>query len=149
MAYAEPKSPYIAEFRCVGSPLGLHLPSKLPAVMRLGPVVHEEVLEVEKWEEYTATRKYVYFSSLTLGIITFSNDPNRYMVSFAEISSRKWSHIAPFHIGELISSVRQKIGSFADRDPFLKASYGGEDGDLTFESSDGKITKIKYACYTG
>jgi len=117
--------------------------------MKLGSVEREEVHEVEKWDGYTATRKYVYFSGFTLGLVTFSNDPNRYMVSFAEITYPRWSHVAPFHVGESISSARRKLGAPTANDPELKATYGSEGGDISFQNSDGKITKITYACYTG
>lgn len=117
--------------------------------MHLGPIAREEVIEVEQWEGYTATRKHVYFPGLTLGLVIFSNDPDRYMVSFAEISSPQWAHIAPFHVGESAVSARRKIGTSADNDPNLKATYGSEAGELNFETSNSRITGITYTCYTG
>ena len=149
IARAEPQSTYIAEFSCIGGPLGLRLPDQLPAVMKLGPVTRVEVLDVEKWEGYTTTRKYIYFSGLTLGVITFSNNPKKYMVSFAEITSAQWSHIAPFQVGELVTTANRKIGPSANGDLHLKASYGSEAGDLSIDSSGGRIGKVTYACYTG
>ena len=117
--------------------------------MKLGHVEREEVNEVEKWEGYTATRKYVYFSGLTLGLVVFSNDPNRYMVSFAEVTGPQWSQVAPFHVGESLQSIQHKLGSAAANDPELKASYGSESDSIRFESAEGKIKKVTYACYTG
>jgi len=134
---------------CQGGSFGLRLPRRLPEVMKLGPVKREEVREVEKWEGYTATRKYVYFAGFTLGLVTFSNDPNRYMVSFAEITDPRWTRVAPFSVGESVDSARGKLGAPAANDPELKATYGSEGGDISFQSSGGKITKITYGCYTG
>lgn len=117
--------------------------------MKLAPAKRVEVLEVEKWEGYTTTRKYVHFEGLTIGLVTFSNDRNRYMVSFTEITDPRWSRISPFKVGETTASVRKKIGSHADEDPNLQLHYGGEGGEIYFESVGGKIKRITYDCYTG
>lgn len=146
---AESPSVYIEPVSCDGGSFGLRLPPRLPEVMKLGSIAREEVQEVEKWDGYTTTRKFIEFSGFTLGLVTFSNDPNRYMVSFAEITSPRWSRIAPFRVGESLQSVRRKLGSAAATDPELKAKYGSEADDVSFQYARGKITKIVYACYTG
>ena len=117
--------------------------------MKLAPAKRVAVLEVEKWEGYTTTRKYVYFEGLTIGLVTFSNDRNRYMVSFAEITDPRWTRISPFKVGETTVSARKKIGSPAGKDPSLKLHYGSEGGDIYFEIVGGRIRKITYDCYTG
>jgi len=148
-ALAQAQPGYLPEFGCQAPPFGLRLPTHLPGVMKLAPVRHVEILETEKGDGYTTTRKYVHFPGLTLGLITFSNDPKRYMVSRAEITDARWAEISPFKVGETISSARQRIGSPAADDPDLKSDYGSEGGDLRFESIDGTITKVIYGCYTG
>lgn len=146
---AESPSVYVEQVSCEGGPFGLRLPPHLPEVMKLGSIAREEIQQIEKWDGYSTTRKYIEFSGFTLGLVTFSNDPNRYMVSFAEITSSRWSHIAPFRVGESVKSVRRKLGSSAASDPELKAKYGSEGGDVSFQYAHGKITKVVYACYTG
>jgi hypothetical protein len=146
---AQAQSGYLPEFGCQTPPFGLRLPMDLQGVMNLSPVKHVEILEIEKWEGYTTTRKYVHFQGLTLGLITFSNDRERYMVSRAEITDVRWAEISPFRVGEYTSTVQRKLGLPADSDPELKSSYGSEGGDLRFESTDRTITKIVYDCYTG
>lgn len=147
LAQAQPG--YLPEFGCTMPPFGLRLPTHLQGVMKLAPVRHVEILEVENWDGYTATRKYVYFPGLTLGLITFSNDRERYMVSRAEITDARWAEISPFRVGEKASAVQRKLGLLAEGDPDLKSSYGSEGGDLRFESTDRTISKIIYDCYTG
>ncbi len=149
LAQVQAQPGYLPEFGCQAPPFGLRLPTHLPGVMKLAPVRHIEILEVEKWDRNTTTRKYVHFLGLTLGLITFSNDRKRYMVSRAEITDARWAEISPFKVGETTSSARQKIGSPATGDPDLKSDYGREGGDLRFESIDGTITKVIYDCYTG
>lgn len=146
---AESPSVYADQVSCEGGPFGLRLPPRLPEVMKLGSIAREEVQEVEKWDGYATTRKYIELPGFTLGLVTFSNDLNRYIVSFAEITSPRWSHIASFRVGESVKSVRRKLGSSAASDPELKAKYGSEAGDVSFQYDRGKITKVTYACYTG
>ena len=148
-ALAQEQPGYLPEFGCQVPPFGLRLPAHLQGVMKLAPVRHVEILEVEKWEGYVTTRKYVHFPGLILGLVTFSNDRTRYMVSRAEVTDARWAEISPFRIGEKTSAVQHKLGLPAEHDPDLKSSYGSEAGDLRFESSDRKITKIIYDCYTG
>jgi len=59
---AASSSVYIAQVSCEGGVFGLRLPQHLPDVMKLGPIEREEINEVEKWDGYTTTRKYVYFT---------------------------------------------------------------------------------------
>lgn len=148
-ALAQAQPGYLPEFACLMPPFGLRLPPHLPDLMQIAPVRDVEILEVEKWDTYTTTRKYVHFPGLTLGLVTFSNDPTRYMVSLAEISDARWAEISHFKVGDSTASARRKIGSSAAGDPDLKSDYGSEGGDVRFESLNGKITKIIFRCYTG
>jgi hypothetical protein len=149
VCWAEAQSVYTERFQCVGGPFGLRLPSNLHELLKIGSIRREVLQGIEQWDGYTATRKYLEFDGFTLGIITFSNDLNRYMVSYAEITSPRWSRIAPFRVKESINSVRQKFGNLADNDSGLASKYGSESGDINFESSHRTIEKITYSCYVG
>lgn len=149
VCWSEVQSVYVEQFSCESGPFGLRLPQQLPNVMKLGSIEKEIIQNIEKWDGYTATRKYIEFRGLTLGLVTFSNDLNRYMVSFAEITSPRWSRIAPFRVGESVEAVRRKLGSSTTHDPELIAKYGSEGGDISFQSTRGTIVKVTYACYTG
>ena len=102
-ALAQEQPGYLPEFGCQVPPLGLRLPTHLQGVMKLAPVRDVEILEVEKWEGYVTTRKYVHFPGLTLGLVTFSNDRERYMVSRAEITDARWAEISPFRVTVRVS----------------------------------------------
>ena len=146
---AEPQHIYIEQFSCETGPFSLRLPQKLPKLMKLGMVKHQTINTVEKWDGYTTTDRTVFFPDLTIGLVTFSNDSNRYMLSFVEIAGSQWSSIAPFQIGELVSSVREKLGKPASGDSNLGATYAGDAETISFLKAHRRITKITYQCYTG
>lgn len=107
------------------------------------------IQEIATEDAYTVTRKVVQFPGFIIGLVTFSNAPDRYMVSFAEIGSRRWAQIAPFRVGASTGEVRRKLGAAAGKDRDLKARYGSEAGDVGFQVDRGRITRISYGCYTG
>lgn len=146
---SEDPSVFLEQVRCVGGPYGLRLPKSLPQVLALGQIQREEVRGVERWKAYTATRKYVFYAGLTLGLVAFSNEPERYLVSFAEVSSPKWNRVSPFGIGESVASVQAKLGTAAAKDSALKSSYASESDSVRFQASVGKVVKVAYECYTG
>ena len=140
---------FLAGMRCVGGSYGLRLPATLPALNTMAPLVSTLILEVEKHEGYTATRKVLRFKGLTLGVVTFSNDPTRYALDSAEISSSAWRNIAPFRVGQRIEAAHKLLGVIADPDLYLRSTYTGEAESVRFESRSGRITSVIYECYTG
>lgn len=145
----EPPSIYIEHISCDRGPFSMRLPKTLSELMKAGIVKREKIDQIEMWDGYATTRKTLYFSGLSLGIITFSNDPDRYLVSFVKVTGTQWSTITPFFIGETVQSVLAKLGAPAIADPRLKANYGGDTSTISFRHARGKITQVKYTCYTG
>lgn len=140
---------YIEQFLCNSGKFGLRLPPDVRALFQLGPILQQANGEVEQEEGYTATRTYVMFSGLELGFIVFSNDPSRYMISYAEVTSPNWQIAGPFRVGNTAKAAQDALGPVAQNDCDLKRSYGSEAGTVSFEQLAGKITKIRYDCYTG
>lgn len=84
-AVASDKS-YIVNFSCESAPFGLHLPASYLNLLRIAPVKSNAVTETENWEGYTTGRRDIAFDGLFLRVITFSNDPERYMVALATVT---------------------------------------------------------------
>ncbi|MBV8633671.1 MAG: hypothetical protein JO002_04215 [Burkholderiaceae bacterium] len=141
-------SDYIEDFSCEGGRLGLRLPATLPGLMRIGKLNKTEILEVEHWDGYVTERKDLYFEGLTLGIISFSNEPDRYMIRFSEIRNKKWLELSPFKVGQKPKEVIDVLGINNERIQLEKA-YGSESGEVSFSFRDGRLSRINYSCYTG
>lgn len=146
---AQEPSVLVEEVRCVGGRLGLAMPSDLRTLKKLSKVLREEVGEVERWEGYTATRKTLHFEGMSLGIIEFSNDPARYMVTFAELTSPTWNRLSPFKLRRPVTEAAALLGAPAKEDPGLKRTYSSESENLKIESSSGIVTRVTYECYSG
>jgi hypothetical protein len=140
---------YIDDFLCIGGHLGLHLPVNARMLFQLGPILRQATGEVEQAEGYTTTQTHLSYAGFELGFITFSNDPSRYMISYAEVTSPDWQIAGPFRVGDTVKSTYVALAPYAQHDSQLKQSYGSEVGVMSFEHSEGTITKIKYDCYTG
>jgi hypothetical protein len=143
------ESRFVESLRCVGGPFGMQLPLDARQIRSIGPLVRETVAEVEPWEGYTATRKTLHFEGLELGVIVFSNDPSRLMITSAEVSSPKWNTRLPFKIRQPISAALARLGEHAQGDESLKQTYASEGDALRFRTADGLVVGLSYSCYSG
>jgi hypothetical protein len=139
----------IDDIYCVGGRFGLMLPQDIRAVKRMSKLRREEISEIEKWDGYTATRKTLYFDGLALGVIEFSNDPARYLLTSADLMNSSWNRISQFKLRKPAAEAVKLIGERARLDPELNRTYGGESDSVQFQTSAGVLTRVTYSCYSG
>jgi hypothetical protein len=142
-------SVYVESIKCVGGHYGLKLPADAAHIRAIGKLLHEEISEVEHWNDDTVTRTTLYFDGLELGIAVSSNDPVRWLITRAIVTSPIWNHIMPFRIAQPVSVARKVLGKSAKGDKDLSRTYGSEAGGLQFRTSAGTVTAITYSCYSG
>lgn len=142
-------SVYVDAVRCIGGPFGMKLPADARKIRSLGPLAREAVSEVERWDGYTATRKTLYFDGLELGVVEFSNDSARLMVTHAEVTSPKWNHLLPFKVRQPASAVQAVLGDHAKGDAGLSRIYSSETDSVRFTTSAGAVVRVSYSCYSG
>lgn len=143
------ESTYLESVHCVGGPYGLDLPRDARKLKSLGKLLGEKISEVEYWDGYTATRKTFFFDGLDLGVIEFSNDPSRLMVTHAEVSNSKWNRLSPFKLGRPAAAAQALLGSSAKGDDGLKRTYGGESDSVDLQAVSGVVVRVSYSCYSG
>jgi hypothetical protein len=148
-ATAQEASVFVEAFHCVGGRFGLALPSDFRTLKKLSKVLREEVGDVEQWEGYTATRKTLHFDGLALGVVEFSNDPARFMVTSAVLTSPSWNRLSPFKLRRPVPEAVSLLGEYANSDPGLRRTYGGESDSVKIQSSGGIVTGVTYECYSG
>jgi hypothetical protein len=149
LAGAQSDSVYIQSVQCLGGPYGLTLPTDARKIRKLGKVLREEMGDVEQWDGYSATRKTLHFAGLSLGIIEFSNDPSRLMVTHADLTSVEWNRLSPFKLRKPVADAQALLGEAAANDPDLKKSYGSESDSVQIQSSKGVVMGVSYSCYSG
>jgi hypothetical protein len=146
---AQESSVFVEGLHCAGGRFGLVMPSDLRTLKNLGKITREEVSEVEQWDNYKATRKVIHFEGMTVGLIEFSNDPTRYMLTSADLTGPTWNRISPFKLRQLVSQAALVLGEHAKFDPGLRHTYGSENDSVKIQSTNGIVTRVSYACYSG
>lgn len=140
---------YLESVHCVGGPYGLNLPKDARKLKSLGKLLRETVSEVERWDGYTATRKTLFFDGFEIGLVEFSNDPARVMVTHADISKPSWNRLSPFKLGRPVSEARALLGPSAKDDGELKRIYSSESDSVDFQTTSGVVVHVSYSCYSG
>jgi len=149
LCFAASDSVFVQSVQCIGGPYGLALPTDARKVKALGKVLREDVGEVEQGVGYTATRKVIHFAGLSLGVVEFSNDPSRLMVTSADITAPEWNRITPFKLRKPVSDARALLGDAASDDPELKKTYASEGDSVQIQSTKGVVMGVSYSCYSG
>jgi hypothetical protein len=131
---------------CFGGAYGARLPGKLSELRQLGEVRVEQPVRVEEWDGYKAIEKRLQFDGLSVNIITFSNDPERYSLASLSVQSSRWS-VSPFRVGEPPVSLFELLGVKLVSTGAWR--FQGESDSLYVEVREGKVVRIAYECYTG
>jgi hypothetical protein len=141
---------FVEGLTCLGGKYGLRLPATLPGLLALGPRTAVERLDTQRWEGYTTTHQRIRLDGLSMHVITYSNDPNRYSLASLTIRSAAWTRLAPFAVGESVDEIRARLGDVAKDDWQLRSIYAGESESVHFETTRaGRVSAIIYECYTG
>ena len=141
---------FVEGLACQGGKFSLRLPPTLPGLLGLAARHGERNLETQRWEGYTTTRKQIWFDGLAIGLVTYSNDPNKYSLESVTIRNAAWAQLAPFAVGDDADAVRAKLGDVAKDDWQLRSVYSSENESVRFQvTKAGKVSAIIYACYTG
>ena len=148
-ASAQEDSVFVEGLSCLGGRYGLVMPGDFRTLKKLSKVLREELGEVEQWDGYTATRKTLHFEGLELGVVEFTNDPARYMVTSAKLTSPSWNRLSPFKLRRPVAEAAQILGDIAKPDPGLRRTYGSESDNLKIQTSGGIVTGVTYECYSG
>jgi hypothetical protein len=140
---------YIGNFSCEDSPFGLHLPGSYSSLLRIAPVKSNTVIETENWEGYTTSRRDIEFVGLSLRVITFSNDPERYMTALAKVTKNGPWNANTFKLGQPLQDVQRALGRYGAA-LSSEDSIGNEAGELKLIfDPDANLKSMIYSCYTG
>ncbi len=125
----------------------VRLPAKLSELRLIGKLIEERTVHVEAWEGYKAIEKLLRFNGLSLQVITFTNDAERYNLSAVTIESPRWS-VSPIPVGSPVSDLQARVAGFVPKSTGAW-HLAGESDSLHIEARNGKVTRVAYECYTG
>ena len=145
---AQPVPAYAPNFACRQMPLGIELPDSYPMLRKIAPIRDETVGETTNWGSYQTVIRNLRFDGLRLVVVTFTNDPYRYVLAQASVTDRRWMPDGPLRIGQTLADVQKKLSAFGiSLNQTL--TIGGDADTVTVRMADGRVVGLEYACYTG
>jgi hypothetical protein len=140
---------FVEGLRCLGGKHSLVLPPTLPALLALAPGVRVKELRKERTDGNVLVHQLVSYDGLTINLIAYGRDPDRYSLEKVEIRSAAWARLSPFTVGKMIDEARAVLGPVSKDDDALRSVYSGENESLRFETRSDRVSAIVYECYTG
>jgi hypothetical protein len=137
----------LQSYACTSKAAGISLPKKLSSIRALGPRTAEESGDSQQWDGYTSTERTLHFKGMSLQLVTFSNDPERYLLSTATIDSGRWS-LSAIRIGQPTNQAFAALG-YHGKPIDGSWRFVGESESLYLEARAGKVSKLVFECYTG
>jgi hypothetical protein len=144
---AEPVQVQLPSFYCTGMPLSITLPEHLTQLRKLARLQKYEVVRTEEWGDYKAIEIALHFEGLSVGVVTFTNDTERYTLSAARITAPKWS-LSPFLVGQPAQPHLRHLG-VTGQVSSGSWRFAGESDSLILKVKGGQIAEVIYECYTG
>jgi len=95
-------SHFIDQLACDSGPYGLKLPKSYDELRKIAPLKNERMLRQENLGRYQAQYRDLTFNGLRLGVVTYSNDADKYQVVSAEIRGPQWRIAGPFRQGQVL-----------------------------------------------
>jgi hypothetical protein len=135
---------YVADLSCTQGPYRLKLPKSYRAVRGLGTIRRDRVLKVEDHGTYTSTHRELRFNGLEIELVTFSNEPGRYALTKAIISTRNWRIAGALRVGAPARSALRGLANESPRDGELE--FSGATDSLRVNLAAGRVLDLEYSC---
>jgi len=138
-------SHFVDKLSCDSGPYGLKLPETYDELKKIGALRGEKLLRERDLGLYKATYRDLVFNGLRLGVVTYSNDPDKYQVVSAEIRSPHWKIAGPFRQGH---ALPPRVGDVDTK--ALKSSatveFSGKEDTVRVRLSGRKVSVLTYLC---
>jgi hypothetical protein len=106
------------------------------------------VLETHDWGTYRTHERKLSFDGLDLFIVTFSDDPNRYVVAGAIVTSAAWTLAGQLRVGIPAASALSGLPiESTPQDGELE--FAGDADFIRVTIAGGRVKMVIYSCYTG
>ena len=138
-------SHFIDKLSCDSGPYGLKLPKTYDELRKIGPLKGERMLRKEDLGPYQAQYRDLTFNGLRLGVVTYSNDADKYQVVSAEIRSPQWRIAGPFRQGQVLPA---RVGDVDTK--VLKSTatieFSGTEDTVRVRLVGRRVSVLTYLC---
>jgi hypothetical protein len=138
-------SHFIDKLACDSGPYGLKLPKTYDELRKIGALKGEKLLRERDLGQYKAAYRDLVFNGLRLGVVTYSNDAEKYQVVSAEIRSPQWRIAGPFRQGQ---ALPPRVGDVDTK--VLKSGatveFSGTEDTVRVQLSGRRVSVLTYLC---
>ena len=138
-------SHFVDKLSCDSGPYALKLPETYDALRKIGPLKGEKLVREQDRGTYRARFREMQFNGLRLGVVTYSNDPEKYQVVSAEIRSPHWKIAGPFRQGAALPARVGDVETKTLRSGSTVEFSGAED-TVRVRLVGRKVSVLTYLC---
>jgi hypothetical protein len=138
-------SHFIDKLSCDSGPYSLKLPKTYDELRKIAPLKGERLVREQDFGTYRARYSELIFNGLKLSVVTYSDQPDTFQVSGAEIRSPQWKIAGPFRYGQALPPV---VGDVATKT--LKSSatieFSGTEDVVRVQLRGRRVAALTYLC---
>ena len=134
---------YMAAVSCTSGPYRVKLPTSYKALRTIGHLRRERVLKTED----AGTHRELRFNGLELVVITPAEQPNRYQLSTAILTSRNWRIAGPLRVGTSANVALRGLLKNPPKDG--EVEFTGDKDSIRVNLARGRVLDVEYSCSGG
>ena len=138
-------SHFIDKLSCDSGPYGLKLPETYAELKKIGPLVNERLVRDQDFGTHRARHRELVFNGLRLEVITYSNEPDKFYVSQAEIRSPHWKISGPFRYGQVLPAVVGDVHTKTLRGTST-VEFSGDEDTVRVRLVGRRVMGLTYLC---
>lgn len=136
----------VPSFSCADKVLGIHFPARLSELRALGTIRSQKTVSRQRWDGYETVEQVLDFAGLSVQLVSFSHDAERYLLGAADVTGAAWS-LGALRVGRPAPPAFAALGLGRQRSGLWRLS--GETDSVYVELRDGRVRRFVYECYTG
>ena len=138
-------SHFIDKLACDSGPYGLKLPKSYGELKKIAPLQSERLVRDQDFGTHRARYRELVFSGLRLEVVTYSNEPDTFHVSLAEIRNSSWKITGPFRFGHALPA---KVGDVETKALTGTGTieFSGEEDTVRVRLVGRRVMGLTYLC---
>ena len=137
----------VADLSCMKGPYRLKLPKSYKALRAMGQLRRDRVLKTEDVGGQIVTHRELRYNGLELELTTFANEPGRYALTKAIITTPNWRFAGPLRVGAPAKSALRGLANESPRNGELE--FTGATDSVRVNIAAGRVLDLEYTCQPG
>src|SRR5205085_12251390 len=110
-----------------------------------GPLKSERLLREQDFGTYRARHRELVFNGLKLSVVTYSDQPETYQVSGAEIRSAQWKIAGPFRYGAALPALVGDVQTKTIKSSAL-VEFSSDEDTVRVQLRGHRVSSLTYLC---